>query len=68
MARSAGRSSAFVLFLHLVEDLSDIPFFQDSGCMTKFLLSSVLDLRHTGGGTFNSAISQVHFVMTSCDF
>ncbi len=47
--------------LHLVEDLSDFPFVQDSGFMTTtLLLSSVLDLRHTGGGRFDSAISQVY--------
>ena len=65
MARSAGRRFNDSI-LHLVEDLSDFPFFQDSGFMTTLLLNSVLDLLHTGRGRFNPAISQVLFVLLSC--
>ena len=48
MPRSAGTRFNDSI-LHYVEDLSDFLFFQDSGFMTTLLLSSVPDLRHTGG-------------------
>ena len=67
MARSAGRRFNDSI-LHYVEDLSDFSFFQESRFMKPLLLSSVLDLRHTAGGRFNPAISQVHFILLSCDF
>jgi hypothetical protein len=67
MARSAGRRFNDSI-LHYVEDLSDFSFFQESRFMKTLLLSSVLDLRHTAGGRFNPAISQVHFILLSCDF